>query len=110
LLDLNKPGAQPLVLKGHTARTLSVAFSPDNQWLAPGNEDRTARLWSLAAADPSAEAIALSPFSIGKVSYSPDGRWLSLNQTEQSARLFSFIRGLCQLQSQWFDNRSRGSS
>jgi WD40 repeat protein len=90
LLDLTKPGAQPLVLKGHTARVFSVAFSPDSQWLATGGEDLSARLWSLSAPDPSTEAIALSaPFSVGNVSFSPDGRWLSLNQTEQRARPFS---------------------
>jgi WD40 repeat protein len=90
LLDLTKPNAKPIVLRGHTAKTLSVAFSPNSQWLATGNEDTTARLWSLTATDPSAEPIALpAPFDIGNVSFSPDGRWLSLNQTEHRAHPFS---------------------
>jgi WD40 repeat protein len=90
LLDLTKPNAKPIVLRGHTAKTLSVAFSPNSQWLATGNEDTTARLWSLTATDPSAEPIALpAPFDIGNVSFSQDGRWLSLNQTEHRAHPFS---------------------
>jgi WD40 repeat protein len=90
LLDLAKPGAEPIFLQGHNARTLSVAFSPDSQWLATGNEDRTARLWNLTAADPSADAVVLqAPYKIGNVGFSPDGRWLALNETEQRVSPFS---------------------
>jgi WD40 repeat protein len=89
-LDLAKPGAEPIFLQGHNARTLSVAFSPDSQWLATGNEDRTARLWNLTAADPSADAVVLqAPYKIGSVAFSPDGRWLALNETEQRVSPFS---------------------
>ena len=89
MLDLTKPGATPFVLRGHTARTLSVAFSPDNQWLATGNEDRTVRLWSLTADDPSADLVRLAePYGLG-VSFSQDGRLLALSQTEYRSNPFS---------------------
>ena len=90
LLNLREPGAKPIVLQGHTARTLSVAFSPDNQWLATGNEDKTARLWSLTATDPSADSVVLpAPDKVGNVSFSRDGRWLALSQTENRSSPFS---------------------
>jgi WD40 repeat protein len=91
LLDLTKPGAKPFVLRGHTARTLSVSFSPDSQWLATGNEDKSARLWNLAATDPSLDSTVLeAPYKVGRVSFSPDGRWLALNFSEFRVNPFSF--------------------
>ena len=90
VIDLTTPGAKPIVLRGHTARTLSVAFSPDSRWLATGNEDRTARLWDLTAADPAADSVILrSEGEVGNVAFSPDGHWLALGGTEIRARPFS---------------------
>ena len=67
-----------------------MAFSPDNQWLATGNEDKTARLWSLTATDPSADLVVLpAPDKVGNVSFSRDGRWLALSQTENRSSPFS---------------------
>ncbi|WP_294533464.1 hypothetical protein [uncultured Rhodoblastus sp.] len=77
------------VLRGHNARTLSLAFSPDSKWLATGNEDRTVRLWSSINDDPSTSSALLNAPVGLCVSFSPNGKRLALNQTEYCANPFS---------------------
>lgn len=68
---------------------ITIAFSPDNHWLATANDDRTVRLWSLGEADPSSGAVVLSAnFGLG-LSFSPDGRWVATSQTEYRSSPFA---------------------
>ncbi len=61
---------EPLMLKGHTDRVTSVAFSPDNKTLVSAGKDKTIRLWNpttgkllatLTDAKPNGRAVAFSP-------------------------------------------------
>jgi WD40 repeat protein len=41
--------ANPVVLKGHTERVMSLAFSPDGRMILSGSQDRTIRLWGVGS-------------------------------------------------------------
>ncbi len=44
--DLNT-NIPPVLLRGHSATVITLAFSPDNQWLASGGADSMIKLWQL---------------------------------------------------------------
>jgi WD40 repeat protein len=63
------------VLRGHEAKTNTLSFSPDGQWLASRSEDGLVKLWPITSG-PTVDALAGSR---GKreVVISPDGRRLA---------------------------------
>lgn len=73
-----KNPAQPIKLSGHTESIISVALSPNNQWLASGSTDRTVRLWNLASSDFPNQSLVLEHTGISTgISFSPDNHWLA---------------------------------
>jgi WD40 repeat protein len=88
------------VLRGHTDKVTSVAFSPDSRWLATGSWDQTIRLWDISAMPQGALQSGGSETDpwvlrghegrVTSVAVSPDGHWLASGGGgwEQTARLW----------------------
>jgi len=83
-----------VVLQGHEAGVLSVAFSPDSRWLATASSDHTARLWDLTATAPAEHTIVLQGHTdiVKAVAFSPNSRWLATSSSDGTARLWDLTR------------------
>lgn len=58
LYDRSNPNSTPFVLRGHTSGLQTLAFSPTNEFLASGSDDRTVRLWQLQPSEVSPVVFA----------------------------------------------------
>lgn len=70
-----RSGSLVRLLKGHTSRVSSVAFSPDEFTLASGSWDDTVFLWDVRSGDKLAEFIR--PNNVTSLAFSPDGKMLA---------------------------------
>ncbi|HEY9806354.1 MAG TPA: serine/threonine-protein kinase, partial [Candidatus Obscuribacterales bacterium] len=65
----------------------SLAFSADGQWLASGSDDKTVRLWNLAARTP-IQRLTEHDRAIQAVAFSPDSQWLASGSDDKTVRLW----------------------
>jgi WD40 repeat protein len=82
-----------LILEGHTAGVLSVAFSPDGNTIASGSVDDTLRLWSVNQARL-IRTMQGHPFPIGQVKFSPNGINLYTGSTDGIIRVWQVSSGI----------------
>ena len=82
---------ETMVLKGHAATVLSVAFSPDGKRIVTGSEDATARIWN---AETGAEIAVLRGHNGGlSASFSPDGKRILTAGLDGTARIWDAATG-----------------
>ncbi|HEY0068437.1 MAG TPA: NACHT domain-containing protein [Chloroflexia bacterium] len=85
------PEDHPILLRGHTGRILTLAFSPDSRWLVTGGQDGTIRRWDLSAPSPAAASLVFRGHSQGvrAVLVSGDGQWVFSAAPDQTLRRWS---------------------
>nr|WP_235935239.1 WD40 repeat domain-containing protein [Candidatus Laterigemmans baculatus] len=82
------------LLRGHQERLTSVAFSPDDRFVATGSIDKTVRVWDLSSKRTPRKGLRREVFvgehldSVRSVAFSPDGRWLATGDWNGAIRLW----------------------
>lgn len=80
LWDINQPEKAPIRLRTHTSRVMGLAFSPNDRWMASGDEWGTTLLWDLQdlQAVPTVLDSNPYPYTGGRaLAFSSDSNWLA---------------------------------
>ena len=93
LYDLGNPD-QSVRLKGPTARSRGVAFSPDGAHLAAASGDQTIRVWNTGSSWERNDALPRALWGHGSgvrcLAFSPDGRFLASGDKDGLVLLWDF--------------------
>jgi WD40 repeat protein/serine/threonine protein kinase len=77
---------------GHRGMILSVAWGPDDRWLATGGEDGAVRIWDTSTGRL-ARALVGHSHGVRSVAFSPDGSLLASSGKDGTARLWETRSG-----------------
>jgi WD40 repeat protein len=75
----------------HGGAVNTLAFSPDQRWLASGSSDATVRLWSMTGSDE-VRIMEGHTGAVGALAFSRDGTILASTGTDQTVRLWRMDR------------------
>ncbi|KIK56859.1 hypothetical protein GYMLUDRAFT_173735, partial [Collybiopsis luxurians FD-317 M1] len=75
-------------LLGHTDLVLSVAFSPDSQYIASGSSDNSVQIWSANTGDPVGNPLRGHKGPVWSIAFSPDGRKIVTGSSDASVQIW----------------------
>ena len=84
-----KSGRLVRLFAGHTARIMSLCWSPDGRWIASGSfrPDNVVRLWNFESSSPG-PVLWGHGGSVLSIAWSPDGKLLASGSNDRTVRLW----------------------
>ena len=82
------------ILRGHSDRILSVAFSPNGQILASGSSDRTIKLWN-PRTGKSLKTLQGHRSWVWEIAISPDSKLLASGSYDHTVKIWDIESGEC---------------
>ncbi|THH17319.1 hypothetical protein EW146_g3463 [Bondarzewia mesenterica] len=82
------------ILKGHTGRVRSVAYSPDGKRIASGSSDETIRIWDAETGVQVGVPLVGHTDPVRSVAYSPDGKHIASGSDDRTIRIWDAKTGV----------------
>ena len=94
-LELGWQNPQQITLNGHTNEVLSVAISPDNQFIVTGSRDHTAKIWDAKSGNLLQTLAGLNGHTqpITSVAISPDNQFIVTGSWDHTAKIWDAKSG-----------------
>lgn len=89
LRDVIDLTAAPIILEGHEAEVLSLAFDYEGNTLASASKDGTIRIWSMSDLTATPKILDGSQRQVNSVAFAPDGQLLASGGTDDTVRLWN---------------------
>ena len=83
---------ETIIQKGHELAVISVAVSPDSNYVATGSRDKSAKLWELSTGREVRSFLG-HQFSVNSLDFSSDGRYLITGNGDQTAKIWEVTTG-----------------
>ena len=78
---------------GHTGFVMSVAFSPDGQWIVSGSSDKTIYVWSAMTGEVVRGPITGHTDLVYSMSFSPDGKQIVSGSHDKTICVWNAMTG-----------------
>jgi WD40 repeat protein len=83
---------ETVIQKGHELAVISVAISPDSNYVATGSRDKSAKLWELSTGREVRSFLG-HEFSVTTLSFSKDGKMLLTGSSDGTVRIWDVMTG-----------------
>jgi WD40 repeat protein len=92
VLSVSGQSIETIVQKGHELAVISVAISPDSNYVATGSRDKSAKLWELSTGREVRSFLG-HQFSVNSLDFSSDGKYLVTGNGDQTAKVWEVATG-----------------
>jgi WD40 repeat protein len=91
-LGLHAQSLETVIQKGHELAVVSIAMSPDSNFLATGSRDKSIKLWEMSTGRELKSYLG-HEHTVSSLAFSPDGKYLLSGSYDKTIRLWEVSTG-----------------